>query len=66
MQNILFDADNDKDLDLLIAGGSSEFEINSSFYRPRLYLNDGKGNFKLSEKAFSIYNMACSFCCNLL
>ncbi|HEV8284271.1 MAG TPA: VCBS repeat-containing protein [Chitinophagaceae bacterium] len=53
MQSILFDADNDKDLDLLIAGGSSEFEINSSFYRPRLYLNDGKGNFKFNEKAFS-------------
>jgi hypothetical protein len=53
MQSILFDADGDKDLDLLIAGGSSEFEINSSFYMPRLYLNDGKGNFKLDEKAFS-------------
>jgi enediyne biosynthesis protein E4 len=53
MQSILFDADNDKDLDLLIAGGSSEFEVNSSFYRPRLYVNDSKGNFKLDEKAFS-------------
>ena len=53
MQSILFDADNDKDLDLLIAGGSSEFEVNSSFYMPRLYVNDGKGNFKLDEKAFS-------------
>jgi hypothetical protein len=53
MQSILFDADGDKDLDLLIAGGSSEFEVNSSFYMPRLYLNDGKGNFKLDEKAFS-------------
>jgi hypothetical protein len=53
MQSILFDADGDKDLDLLIAGGSSEFEINSSFYRPRLYLNDGKGNFKFDENAFS-------------
>jgi hypothetical protein len=53
MQSILFDVDGDKDLDLLIAGGSSEFEITSSFYRPRLYLNDAKGNFKLDEKAFS-------------
>ena len=25
----------------------------SSFYRPRLYLNDGKGNFKLDRNAFS-------------
>ncbi|MEO8108624.1 MAG: VCBS repeat-containing protein [Ginsengibacter sp.] len=53
MQSIFFDADGDKDLDLLIAGGSSEFEVNSSFYRPRLYANDGKGNFKLDSTAFS-------------
>lgn len=53
MQSILFDADNDKDLDLLVAGGSSEFDVNSSFYQPRLYRNDGKGNFKLDENAFS-------------
>jgi len=53
MQSVLFDADGDGDLDLLIAGGSSEFEINSSFYRPRLYLNDGKGNFQLDTNAIS-------------
>jgi hypothetical protein len=53
MQSILFDADGDKDLDLLIAGGSSEFDINSPFFQPRLYLNDGKGNFKRDENAFS-------------
>ncbi|MEO7768866.1 MAG: VCBS repeat-containing protein, partial [Ferruginibacter sp.] len=53
MQSIFFDADGDKDPDLLIVGGSSEFEVNSSFYRPRLYLNDGKGNFKLDISAFS-------------
>jgi hypothetical protein len=53
MQSALFDADGDGDLDLLIAGGSSEFEINSSFYRPRLYLNDSKGNFRQDETAIS-------------
>jgi hypothetical protein len=53
MQSILFDANGDGYSDLLIAGGSSEFEITSSFYRPRLYLNDGKGNFKLDSVAFS-------------
>lgn len=53
MQSVLLDADGDGDLDLLIIGGSSEFEINSSFYRPRLYINDGKGNFKLDGDAFS-------------
>ena len=53
MQSVLFDANGDGYSDLLIAGGSSEFEITSSFYRPRLYLNDGKGNFKLDDAAFS-------------
>ncbi|MGH2646759.1 MAG: FG-GAP repeat domain-containing protein, partial [Ginsengibacter sp.] len=53
MQSVLFDANGDGYPDLLIAGGSSEFELTSSFYRPRLYLNDGKGNFKLDSFAFS-------------
>ena len=53
MQSILFDANGDNFLDLLIVGGSSEFDVNSSFYRPRLYLNDGKGNFHLDNNAFS-------------
>jgi hypothetical protein len=53
MQSVLFDADGDGDLDLLVVGGSSEFEVNSSFYRPRLYLNDGKGNFTLDNTAIS-------------
>jgi enediyne biosynthesis protein E4 len=53
MQSIIFDANGDGYPDLLIAGGSSEFEITSSFYRPRLYINDGRGNFKLDNDAFS-------------
>jgi hypothetical protein len=53
MQPIFFDADGDGDPDLLIAEGSSEFEVNSSYYRPRLYLNDGKANFQPDEAAFS-------------
>lgn len=53
MQSALFDANGDGYPDLLVVGGSSEFEDRSSFYRPRLYLNDGKGNFRLDSVAFS-------------
>ena len=53
MQSVFFDADGDKDSDLLVVGGSSEFEDHSSFYCPRLYLNDGHGNFHLDSVAFS-------------
>ena len=48
---ILFDADGDKDLDLLITGGSTEFGAKSTNNSPRLYVNDGKGNFSLNKLA---------------
>ena len=47
---ILFDADGDKDLDLLVTGGSSEFNVNI-YNQPGLYLNDGKGHFTRAENA---------------
>lgn len=49
---IFFDADGDKDLDLLITEGSSEFGNSSTLNIPRLYKNDGKANFTLDETAF--------------
>ncbi len=49
---ILFDADGDKDLDLFINSGSVESDPGSTDYLPRLYLNDGKGNFSLDDQAF--------------
>ena len=47
---LFFDADGDKDLDLLITGGSSEFQV-ARYNQPRLYLNDGKGHFTLDPAA---------------
>lgn len=47
MDCLLFDADNDGDPDLLVSGGDTQYGENSAFYKPRLYLNDGKGNFHL-------------------
>jgi enediyne biosynthesis protein E4 len=43
MQSVIFDANGDGRPDLLVLGGSSEFDDRSAFYRPRLYLNDGRG-----------------------
>jgi len=45
---LFFDADGDKDLDLIITGGSFEFDAGSPNYIPRLYVNDGKGNFSFN------------------
>ncbi len=49
---LLFDADGDSDLDLFINSGSNEFPQGSYNYLPRLYKNDGKGNFTLDGEAF--------------
>jgi len=51
MAFILFDADKDGDSDLLVTGGDMQYEENSAYYHPRLYINDGKGHFSLSANA---------------
>ena len=41
-----FDVDNDADLDLIVLTGSSELAGGSLASLPKMYINDGKGNFK--------------------
>ncbi|HUH33777.1 MAG TPA: FG-GAP-like repeat-containing protein, partial [Daejeonella sp.] len=48
---LLFDADNDHDLDIYIASGGYEIAANSPAYQDRLYVNDGKGNFTRDTSA---------------
>jgi len=51
MDCILFDADKDGDSDLLVTGGDVQFDPGADYYIPRLYINDGKGNFSLQRNA---------------
>ncbi len=48
-----FDANGDTFPDLIVGSGGIEFPDFSGNYSDRLYLNDGQGNFKKTEQAFS-------------
>jgi hypothetical protein len=45
---VFFDADNDGDLDLVVVSGGNQDKLGSPNLLPRLYLNDGQGNFTRS------------------
>ncbi|MDO1513586.1 VCBS repeat-containing protein [Maribacter confluentis] len=49
MESIIFDMDNDNDLDIYVVSGGNEFQENSSLYQDRIYLNNGKGEFTKSK-----------------
>ena len=51
MGMLLFDADNDGDLDLYAVSGSSEYGLKMEYYRHRFYRNTGKGVFTLDTTA---------------
>ena len=51
---LLFDADQDNDLDILIGSGSYEFKEGSELQLDRLYLNDGTGTFTKAQNFPSI------------
>ncbi|MDQ3681832.1 MAG: VCBS repeat-containing protein, partial [Bacteroidota bacterium] len=48
---VLFDADGDKDIDLFISKGGTEFPVNDPMYQAVLYLNNGKGVFTKAVNA---------------
>ena len=54
MGSLLFDADNDNDLDLYVVSGGSESKNEPNAFNDRLYFNDGNGNFVRQERALPL------------
>lgn len=55
--SLLFDADNDGDLDLYIARGCAQYPEGHEFYRDLLFINDGKGKFSESPESLPDLNI---------
>ncbi|HEX2608844.1 MAG TPA: VCBS repeat-containing protein [Flavisolibacter sp.] len=58
---LLFDADNDGDLDLYISSGGYAYAPGDAGYRDRFYLNNGSGGFTPDSTAFPA-SMTSKFC----
>jgi enediyne biosynthesis protein E4 len=62
---IFFDADGDEDMDLLAVSGGNEWYGNNPLLNDRLYLNDGKGGFVLSDGLPALHeNKSCAAACD--
>ncbi len=61
MGMVVFDADNDGDMDIYMASGSSEFVPGTKNYQDRLYVNQGNGHFVINETAIPL-NFASKSC----
>ena len=53
---LFFDADNDNDLDLLVASAGNQLEQGKALLQDRLYLNNGRGSFSKSTDALPPIN----------
>lgn len=60
------DVDNDGDLDLAVASGGNQEKLGSIYTLQRLYINDGKGNFKRTLKGWPaiFLNASCIRSCD--
>jgi len=52
--SLFFDADGDGDLDLYVCSGGHEFANGAPQLRDRLYLNEGRGQFRKSEQLLPV------------
>ena len=52
--SVFYDVNNDGNIDLIVGSGGNEFYNKSENNLPRIYINDGKGNFSKQKEAFNI------------